>query len=232
LGGLLSYYYSSHIVLTPTAPPPLNYSRGWRADMKDMIALVKKEKPFLSFMGKRLLVMSGLQMSAPLVPIYLVRTVHATDSWISIITMSQTAILFIGYFLWTRISRKQGSKAVLLWTTLGISFYPLLLTFTTVPWQIAIFAGFAGIFQAVLDLVFFDELMKNVPVEYSAIFVSVAQMMQYMAAIFAPMIGTLLADVISIQAGLIGAAVLRFIGFLAFFSGSVNFSKPHNPPAA
>jgi len=232
LGGLLSYYYSSHIVLTPTAPPPLNYSRGWRADMKDMIALVKKEKPFLSFMGKRLLVMSGLQMSAPLVPIYLVRTVHATDSWISIITMSQTAILFIGYFLWTRISRKQGSKAVLLWTTLGISFYPLLLTFTTVPWQIAIFAGFAGIFQAGLDLVFFDELMKNVPVEYSAIFVSVAQMMQYMAAIFSPMIGTLLTDTISIQAGLIGAAIMRFSGFIAFLiGGSTFFTLKKTAPA-
>jgi hypothetical protein len=86
-----------------------------------------------------------------------------------------------------------------------------------VPWQIAILAAFSGIFQAGLDLVFFDELMKTVPVEYSAVFVSVAQMLQYLAAIFSPMIGTLLADTISIQAGLIGAALLRFAGFLSFF---------------
>ena len=33
---------------------------------------------------------------------------------------------------------------------------------------IAIYAGLAGIFQAGLDLVFFDELMKTVPLEYSA----------------------------------------------------------------
>jgi len=115
---------------------------------------------------------------------------------------------------------------------LGISFYPLLLTFTTVPWQIAIFAGFAGIFQAGLDLVFFDELMKNVPVEYSAIFVSVAQMMQYMAAIFSPMIGTLLTDTISIQAGLIGAAIMRFSGFIAFLiGGSTFFTLKKTAPA-
>lgn len=220
IGGLISYYYSSHIVLPPTTPPPLQYSRDIRKQISEMKQLVVSEKPFLNFMIKRLLVMSGIQLSAPLIPIYLVRVVKASDSWISIITMSQTAILIIGYFVWTRISRKRGSRAVLIWTTLGISLYPLLLTFTVVPWQIALFAAFAGIFQAGLDLVFFDELMKTVPVEYSAVFVSVAQMLQYTAAIFSPMIGTLLADTISIQAGLIGAAILRFAGFLSFFAAT------------
>jgi len=232
IGGLISYYYSSHIVLPPKIPAPLTFKRGLAAQIKEMKELVWNEKPFMNFMVKRLLVMSGIQLSAPLIPIYLVRVVHASDSWISFITMAQTAILVIGYFFWTRLSRKRGSLAVLTWTTLGISLYPLLLSLTVVPWQIAIFAGVAGIFQAGLDLVFFDELMKTVPIEYSALFVSMAQMMQYMAAIFAPMIGTLLADVISIQAGLIGAAVLRFIGFLAFFSGSVKLHQPHNPPPA
>lgn len=225
IGGLISYYYSSHIVLPPTTPPPLQYSHDIRKQIAETKALVWSEKPFLSFMVRRLLVMSGIQLSAPLIPIYLVRVVKASDSWISFITVSQTAILIIGYFVWTRVSRRNGSRTVLLWTTLGISLYPLLLTFTVVPWQIALFAGFAGIFQAGLDLVFFDELMKTVPVEYSAVFVSVAQMAQYLAAIFAPMIGTLLADAISLQAGLIGASVLRFAGFLSFFAGSWQFLR-------
>jgi MFS family permease len=155
-----------------------------------------------------------------LIPIYLVRVVKASDSWISYITMAQTAILIIGYFVWTRVSRRRGSRTVLLWTTLGISHYTLLIAFTEVPWQIALLAGFAGIFQAGLDLVLFDELIKTVQVEYSAVFVSVAQMMQYLAAIIAPMLGSLLADSISLQAGLIGSAILRFLGFVAFFTGS------------
>lgn len=228
LGGVISYYYSSHIVLPPSTPPPLQNSRDIRKQITEMKQLVTREKPFIRFMTKRLLVMSGIQLSAPLIPIYLVRVVKASDSWISFITMAQTVILIIGYFVWTRISRKRGSRTVLIWTTLGISLYPLLITLTVVPWQIALFAGFAGIFQAGLDLVFFDELMKTVPIEYSAVFVSVAQMMQYLAAIFAPMIGTLLADTISLQAGLIGATLLRFIGFLAFFIGNWRVSQPSN----
>ena len=216
-GGLISYYYSSHIVLPSAAPPPMENSRDLRALYREYRDLVLREKPFVMFMVKRLLVMSGIQFSAPLIPLYLVRVAHVSDGWISIITMIQTAILVLGYFFWTKLSRKHGSRAVLLWTTFGISFYPLLISTTVVPWQIALFAGIAGVFQAGLDLIFFDELMKTVPIEYSAIFVSFAQMMQFLAAIFSPMIGTLVADVFSIPTGLIIASLIRFSGFIAFF---------------
>lgn len=216
-GGLISYYYSSHIVLPSAAPPPMENSRDLRALYREYRDLVFREKPFVLFMVKRLLVMSGIQFSAPLIPLYLVRVAHVSDGWISIITMTQTAILVLGYFFWTRLSRKHGSRAVLLLTTFGISFYPLLLSTTVVPWQIALYAGVAGVFQAGLDLIFFDELMKTVPIEYSAIFVSFAQMMQFLAAIFSPMIGTFVADVFSIPTGLIIASLIRFSGFIAFF---------------
>ncbi|HNR01209.1 MAG TPA: hypothetical protein PKK59_01600 [Anaerolineaceae bacterium] len=232
LGGLISYYYSSHIVLPPAAPPPLQYGRNLKLQIQEFKNLVWNEKPFVAFMAKRLLVMSGIQLSAPLIPLYLVRVVHASDGWISIITMTQTAILVIGYFFWTRQSRRRGSRAVLLWTTFGISLYPLLISLTVLPWQIAVFAGIAGIFQAGLDLVFFDELMKTVPIEYSAIFVSFAQMMQFLAAIFSPMIGTFIADAFSIQTGLVVASIIRLSGFLAFFSKNLLSLRKRRPSSA
>ena len=83
--------------------------------------------------------------------------------------------------------------------------------------MIAIYAGLAGIFQAGLDLVFFDELMKTIPSEYSAIFVSFAQSIQYVSAIAAPMIGSFLADQIGISAALIISGGIRFLGFILFF---------------
>lgn len=230
LGGLISFYYSSHIVLPPAAPPPLVYGRNIKKQLQEFKELVFNEKPFIIFLVKRLLVMSGIQLSAPLIPLYLVRVVKASDGWISIITTTQTAILVIGYFFWTNQSRKRGSRAVLLWTTFGISLYPLLISLTVVPWQIAVFAGVAGIFQAGLDLVFFDELMKTVPVEYSAIFVSFAQMMQFMAAIFSPILGTFIADAFSIQTGLIVATLIRLAGFIAFLSASLKFIRKKSAP--
>ncbi len=216
LGGLISFYYSSHIVLEQTIPPPLTAGKSFRAQFEEFRHLVWGEKAFTRFLTKRFIVMSGVQLSAPLIPLYLVRVAKVSDGWISVINMSQTAILVIGYFLWTRQSKRRGTHSVLVWTTLGISLYPLLLSFTTIPWQIALIAGFAGVFSAGLDLVFFDELMKTVPIEYSAIFVSFAQMMQFLAMVIAPLLGTTISDLSSIQTGLLVAFGLRLAGFFAF----------------
>jgi MFS family permease len=130
----------------------------------------------------------------------------------------------VGYFFWSRMSRKRGARSVLLWTTLGLSLYPFLTALTHQPWQIAIYAGVAGIFQAGLDLIFFDELMRTVPPELSATFVSFAQGVQYISAIAAPIVGTALADQFGIGFGLILSAGLRLLGFLLFL-----IDKPWKP---
>ena len=228
IGGLISYYYSSHLKLPETVPQPRTVVKSLKVQILELKELVFKEKSFISFMAKRFIFMSGISLAAPLVPLYLVRYVHASDQWISIITTSQTAILVIGYFFWTRLGRRKGTRAVLVWTTLGMSLYPFLLALTTSTWQITIVAGIAGIFQAGLDLVFFDELMKVVPVEYSAIFVGLAQSIQYLAAIASPLIGTWIADQFSLPVGLFTAAGLRFLGFLLFFVGKKRL-KSVNP---
>jgi MFS family permease len=142
--------------------------------------------------------------------------VQANDAWIGIINTVQTAVLLVGYFVWTRSTRRRGSRFVLLWTTFGLSFYPALVSFTHRVELIALYAGLAGIFQAGVDLVFFDELMKTVPEQYSATFVSLAQSMQYLSAIFSPLIGTALASQIGLGGALLVSAAIRLSGFGLF----------------
>ena len=105
---------------------------------------------------------------------------------------------------------------LLLATTLGMSIYPALIASTGRVEVIRIIALLAGTFQAGLDLVFFDELMKTVPDEYGATFVSLAQSMGYLSTIFAPMIGTVLSDQIGLGGALVVSAVIRFTGFALF----------------
>jgi MFS family permease len=217
LGGLISYYYSSHIKLPLATLPPLAATKSFLKQLQEFKSLIFVEKPFLSFITKRFIYMTGSALAAPLIPLYLVRVVHASDGWISIITTMQTAILVIGYFFWTRFGKKRGTRSVLIWTTLGVSFYPFFLALTTSTWQITLLAGVSGIFQAGLDLVFFDELMRKVPPEFSAIFIGFAQSIQYLAMIASPLLGTLIADTFSLSVGLLVSAGLRFLGFLLFF---------------
>ena len=217
IGGLVSFYFSSHIQLKDTDPAPISVDVKPRSGAKDYLEKIRNEKPFVSFVAKRFVYLTGVALGAPLFPIYFVRQIHASDSWIANINVAQTAVMIFGYFLWSQQSRLQGSHRTLLWTTCGLSLYPVLTAVTGMPWMIAIYAAFAGIFQAGLDLVFFDELMKTIPAEYVATFVAFAQSIQYVSAIAAPMIGSYLADTIGISAALIISGGIRFLGFILFF---------------
>jgi hypothetical protein len=221
LGGLISYYFSSHIKLPSNdsieAAPKKRFSLV--EQYKEYMGVIRAEKPFISFVIKRFVFLSGTTLAIPLFPIYFVRVVKASDSWIAGITTAQTAVMILGYFIWTQQSRARGSRRVLLITTLGLSVYPAVVAVITQSWTIAIIAGISGIFQAGLDLVFFDELMNTIPPQFSATFVSFAQSLQYLSSIVAPLIGTYLADHISVSAALIIAGAVRLIGFLMFFFG-------------
>jgi predicted MFS family arabinose efflux permease len=216
VGGLLSYAYSSRIELPDVAPPPRQPGQSLSQRFKGYVSLIRSQPAFVSFTAKRFVYLSGAALGAPLFPLYFVREVHATDAWIGIINTAQTAILLVGYPLWSRQWRVRGARFVLLWTTLGLTLYPALIAFThRVEW-IVLYAGLAGIFQAGLDLVFFDELMKTVPPEHSATFVSLAQSLQYLSTVASPLVGAFLADHIGLGGGLLVSAALRLIGFGLF----------------
>lgn len=220
LAGLISFYFSSHIELPPPAttaslpekpvdPAPVQKKMPY-------LQLVLSHPEFVLFTLKRFVFLSGSMLALPLFPLYYVRDIQANDSWIGLINTIQTAVLLIGYFLWPRASRLRGSRFVLLWTTAGLSLHPALVALTgRVEW-IAFYAGLAGIFQAGIDLVFFDELLKTVPAELSATFVSLAQSLNYLSAILAPLLGTFLADQIGLSGALLISAGLRLAGFLLF----------------
>ena len=218
LGGFFSYYFSRKIQIPEQVPAPLPSSRSARQNLSNYIALLRENPAFLSFSTKRFVYFSALVLSQPIMPLFLVRDVRATDGQIGTVNMTFTLVMLVGYFLWPRVSRLRGGRFVLLATTLGTSFYPALTAATPQVHLIMIYAGIAGLFQAGLDLVFFDELMKTVPPEYSATFVALAQSMQYLSMIIAPLLGTWLASFsyIGLGGALWLSAGLRLLGFLLF----------------
>jgi hypothetical protein len=216
VGGLISFYFSRQIQLPLQSPPVLAPSRSAWDSARNYLSLIRGAPAFTSFASKRFVYLSALALSQPILPLFFVREVKATDSEIGTITMAMTLVMLLGYFVWPRASRKYGGRFVLLATSLGMVFHPALTAATPQVEWIILYAAIAGLFQAGLDLVFFDELMKTVPSEYSATFVSLAQSMQYLSAIVAPLIGTWLADSIGLGGALWVSAGLRFAGFLLF----------------
>ncbi|HSK89351.1 MAG TPA: MFS transporter [Anaerolineales bacterium] len=216
LGGFLSFYFSRKIQLPDQVAPPFPVSRSPRQNLSNYVQLLKQNPAFLSFSSKRFVYFFAVMLGLPIMPLFLVREVRATDSQIGTVNMTLTLIMLVGYFFWPWVSRKRGGRFVLLATTLGLTLYPALSATTPQIQLIILYAGIAGLFQGGLDLVFFDELMKTVPAEYSATFVALAQSMQYLSMIAAPLLGTWLANYIGLGGALWLSAGLRLLGFLLF----------------
>jgi Na+/melibiose symporter-like transporter len=216
LGGFFSYYFSRQITLPESVPPPLAKSTSPRDGIQNYLNILRANPAFLSFSSKRFVYYSALVLSAPIMPLFLVRNVGATDAQIGTINMTMTLVMLLGYYLWPKVSRQRGGRLVLLATTLGMVLYPGLSAATPQVNLIILYAGIAGFFQGGLDLVFFDELMKTVPADYSATFVALSQSMQYLSTIIAPLFGTWIANYIGLDGALWLSAGLRLVGFILF----------------
>ncbi len=229
VGGLVSFYFSSRIDLPEQEPPPLAQGKSLRQNASNYLTLLRGEPAFVTFVSKRLVFLFGAALAGPLFTLYFVRQLHASDAWIGWINTAQTFVMMLGYFMWTRVSRWRGGRFVLLCTTLGVALYPALTGMTTNLWLITFYAGMAGIFQAGLDLVFFDELMKTVPVEYSATFVALAQSMEHLSRVVAPLAGTTLSDHIGLSNTLFIGAGFCLAGF-TLFARKGKHTTPSNAP--
>lgn len=224
-GAILSVYSSNRLKIPNLSKSVDNTSQAQITKRPSLLKLIWSEKPFLATVSKRTLFTIGIAMGAPLFPLYYVRIINASDGWIATIGTIQTVIMVIGYFLWMQQSRTRESKSILLWTTLGIALYPILVALTNNLWLITLYAAFSGFFQAGLDLVMFDDLMKSIPLELSSTFVAVYQSLQYLFAIIAPLLGSLLADKFGLAVALTFSGVLRLIGFLMLSIDRKHFSS-------
>lgn len=218
LGSLISFAFSSKIELPPQpVPDGFRTNKGfWR--LADILRQIWQEKPFVRFVAIRFIFLIGTTLAVPLFPLYYVREVGASDAWIGIFNTAQTGVLLLGYFAWTMISRSRGSRFSLLVATFGIAIYPIAIAQTRQVQVIALITGLAGFFQAGIDLVFFDELMKTIPDELSAVFVAFAQTLTHLSSFIAPMVSAWLSDIFSIPIALMISGLVRLLGFGLFFT--------------
>jgi MFS family permease len=213
LGGVLAYFGSNSLVIPPAIKAIKK--KSFR-QQPNLLVRIWNEKPFVNVVIKRFVFLFGAAMIAPLFPLYYVREANLTDASIALISTIQTGILVFGYFFWMARSRKTGTRTSLLITTLGLAFYPLLISFTHSSIGLVVIAGAAGVFQAGVDLTFFDELMNTIPASSSSTFVAFYQEVQYSSAIIAPLLGTFLAGKIGYSTSLMIGSGFLFTGFILF----------------
>ncbi len=185
------------------------------------VAEVLRARAFVAFSLARNVFVFGIDMIAPLIPIYWVQSLGASDAQVSYFNTAITAATLVGYGFWVRVKRQRGNRTVLLAAVLGRSLYPLLIALTRSPLVMIPVAAFNGLAFAGENLMFFDAFLDTVPRGKEARFIAINQTLANAIAFIAPPLGAALLPVMGIQRVLMLAAVIAFTGFLLFFAGGI-----------
>lgn len=233
IGGMISYYFSTSIVLPPEALATAQARHDpapWRVRFARTSHLFVQYRPYTRFIVSQFVFRCGMAMAIPLFPLYWVRSVGVSDAAIGLINTVQSGVLMIAYTVWIIVARKYGAGRVLTFCALGLAAYPLLTALTSTVWPLLIFAGIAGIFVAGTDLVIFDVVAATAPEEARGTAIGLYHTTNYIATFAAPLIGTVASNVVGIGTMLAVAAALRLIGGILFLVFGVGKEAPNAAP--
>ena len=216
IAGLISFHFSHQFRVPAPAPRPPEPG-GRRFDhLRATVRAVRSQPAFLRYSARQLVYFVGARFAAPLIPLYYVREVGATDAWIGIIATCQSLALLVGYQFWRRVSVARGGGAVLLVTVFAGALYPVVLSLVDELVVVAALAAVAGFFSAGVDLSLFDELMKRVPRPYGVTFTSIDTTLVNAASILAPLVGAALAVTLGITTALHLASLIGLTAVILF----------------
>jgi hypothetical protein len=217
LGGMLSFAFSSQIGIPDNAPAAAEESHpSFVERLRTLQNTLRANASFSKFVLSAFVFNCGLTLAVPLLPLYWVRGLGASDFWIGLINTVNSGIVMIGYFAWSIVVRKRGNGFVLRICAFGLVLYPLLTGLTSVVPPLVLYAALAGIFGAGLNLVLFDISLATCPPERIASYIAMYQFTTYVATLVAPLLAPLLADTIGYSSALYVSAALRLVGALLF----------------
>jgi hypothetical protein len=213
VAGVVCYHYGRQIVIDTDRPPPPPSANVAGIPRRQ---LLRTHGPFISFVNRKAVFTAGVRLVTPLLPLYYVHVVGATDGWIGFIAMVQSVALVVGYAFWRRQSRHIRGRALLLWSLVVSAAVPAFLAGVTSPELVAALSALGAFFAAGSDLALFEELMLRIPRDRVVTFAGVDYAVTNLAGILAPLAGAVLVGIVGIQGGLVAGAALSLAGFVLF----------------
>jgi len=211
IGSLGSSWYVASLHV-PDRPPERPEPGHWLHE----IHRIRRYPGFVRFAFIVGILQLAIGMMTPLLPLFWVRRLDATDGQISIIVTVASATMVLGSLLMRRMVGRIGRGRALAAGALGFGLYPLLTSFTTSAWWLIPWAALGGFFNAVVAVTLFDNLVANSPENDRANFIAVFNLFVNAALFFGPLIGGFLARGSDGRLGLQVATGIAFVAGLLF----------------
>jgi hypothetical protein len=216
LAGFGSYLQSSrlqvrdHVVPPKAAMPPLRERLGglWRT--------VVSNRTFVGFELRSLAYITSIGLALPVLPLFYVHDLAASDAWIGILGAAGSAGSVLGYVSVRRLARRRGGTTILLPALVAAAAaYALMSVVDWLP-AVAAIAFVSGVAGAGAQLALFDALMRSFPKDLGVTFSSVDQSIQNFALIVAPNLGGFLAVALGSRQALLVTASVGFVAVALF----------------
>ncbi|MBM4407617.1 MAG: MFS transporter [Chloroflexi bacterium] len=216
----VAFRYTSSFRIADQAARPATEKRPPLVRARASVAEVLGERRFLAYIGRHAVLTFGLAMAVPLIPLYYVRELDASDVWIGLIGTANAALTMAGYFLWRGPARRRGAAWVLVPSTLCAALFPAALSVTHSELAVLILVGLNAFCLAGIDLALFDALLKAVPAGQAVRFAAFDQGAGNFAGMTGPLLGAALATAVGIPLGLVAASAVTLLG-AGLFAASV-----------
>jgi MFS family permease len=162
-------------------------------------AALRARPRFVAFTAVAFLWNLALMTAGPFFSVYLVRHLYASPTQIGILAAVNATANIVGQRIWGRLNDRRGAAWVMRITGLLIPLLPLLWSVAPGPWYLLPVEAFSGFVWAGYGLSSFNLLLGLTPEAQRARFVAVYQLVVFGAACGGPLLGSLLADTLTIR---------------------------------
>jgi hypothetical protein len=216
LGGFGSFLQSSRIRIAEHARAP-HVEQAPRIDrLRALWRQVVSNRPFVGYELRTLVYISSLGLALPVLPVFYVHDLAASDAWIGIIGAAGSAGSVLGYVSMRRVARSRGGTVILLPALLGAAWTTALMSIVNWLPAVALLAFAAGIAAAGAQLALFDRMMRTFPKEHGVTFSSVDQSVQNFALVVTPNVAGFLAVALGSRHTLLLTAAVGFVAVALF----------------
>jgi hypothetical protein len=216
LGGFGSFLQSSRLQVADHIARPRAALPPRRERLRELWRLVVSNRPFVGYELRTLAYITSLGLALPVLPLFYVQDLAASDAWIGIIGAAGSAGSVLGYVGLRQVGRRRGGSSILLPALVAAASTTLVLSFVGWLPAVAAIAFVAGLAGAGAQLALFDAMMRTFPRELGVTFSSVDQSIQNFAFIVAPNIGGFLAVALGSRQALLVTASVGFVAVALF----------------
>lgn len=173
-------------------------------------------REYVGFLACSLLFHFGWQMGWPLFSSYQIKYLGANEMWLTIINVLSSLFMVLSFPIWKKIIKKRDYKYTIALATFGMGVTPLMYIYSGNLTVLTLMQPVIGFFTAGTTVAVLGSLLDVSPDEHRTMSVAVHATLTSVTLATAPLLGTYIQEMFSIQGALLATAILRLLGSAVF----------------